>query len=103
MCILQQLDRQYFLQQLDSQYILQQLNCCSANLSVAYTAGSKGQPLSPRSPLQSLGSPQAWVPSPTVTGSGQDKNAAFMTYKQDTPEGQSLDQASILGYIVFKN
>ena len=58
------------------------------------TAGSKGQALSPRSPLQSLSGPQALGSSPR--GQSQpDKNAAFVAYKRDVPEGQTLDQASV--------
>lgn len=55
------------------------LRCCDV--------GQAGAGLSPRSPLQAPDSP-----GPLGTEGGPDKNAAFISYKRDMPEGRQLDQ-----------
>ncbi len=57
-------------------------------------AGSKGQALSPRSPLQSPYSPGGLGPSPDAMRTRPNRNAAFIDYKRDVQEGRNLDQVN---------
>jgi len=59
---------------------------------IQYHAGSKGQALSPRSPLQSPYSPGGLGSSPDAMRIRPDRNAAFIDYKRDVQEGRNLDQ-----------
>ncbi|DBA69401.1 TPA: Kinesin heavy chain [Trebouxia sp. C0005] len=54
---------------------------------------SKGQALSPRSPLQGAYSPGGLGSSPDAMRTRLDRNAAFIDYKRDVQEGRNLDQA----------
>lgn len=69
---------------------------------VQYHAGSKGQALSPRSPLQSPYSPGGLGSSSDAMRTRPDRNAAFIDYKRDVQEGRNLDQVnSICTVLLF--